>query len=85
MINDSTLLGMQELKIFPSLALIMGLLSCTWIKKVIDIKTKPFRCEQFWFQILIFINVVKEAWKLKFVGSNSFQLVKKIQVFRKKC
>ena len=53
-------------------------------KRVIEIKTKLFRCEEFWFQILGFINVVKEEWKSKFVDLNVFQLVRKIQVFRQK-
>ena len=51
-------------------------------KSDIEINAKPFRCEEFWFQILGFIDVVKEAWT--FLGSNAFQLVTKIQVFRQK-
>ena len=30
-------------------------------KRDIEIKVKPFRCEEFWFHIPSFINVVKEA------------------------
>ena len=53
-------------------------------KKDIEIKAKPFRCEEFWFHILGFIEVVKEAWSTNFMGFNAFQLVKKIQVFSQK-
>ena len=48
----------------------------------IDIKFKLFRCEEFWFYISSFSDVVREAWNTRFVGSNAFQLMKKIQRFR---
>ena len=51
-------------------------------KRDIEIKAKPFRYEEYWFHIQGFIDVVKEAWSTNFVGSNAFQLVKNIQVFR---
>ena len=52
-------------------------------KRDIWIKAKPFRCE-FWFHISGFIDVVNKAWSTNFIDSNTFQLVKKIQVFRQK-
>ena len=33
---------------------------------------KPFRCEEFRFHILGFIDVVKDAWNTLFVGSKAF-------------
>ena len=47
-------------------------------KRNFEIKTKTFRCEEFWFHILGFSDVVREAWSTHFVGSNAFELVKKI-------
>ena len=75
--NGFILLEMQELKIFPLLGLIMDPLCYTLIKKNIDIKTKTFRYEEFFFHIPGFSDVIKEAWNTLFVGSNVFQLVKK--------
>ena len=50
-------------------------------KRMVEIKAKPFRCEEFWFHISGFIDVVKDSLNTKFIGSNVFQIVKKIQVF----
>ena len=74
---------MQGLKISPSLGLIMDLFFVPRQKKC-RLKTKPFRCEEFWFHILGFIDVVRDSWNTTFTGSNAFQLVKKIQVLRQK-
>ena len=51
-------------------------------KKIVDLKAKPFRCEEFWFHALSFIDVVRDSLNTTFIGSNAFQLVKKIQVCR---
>ena len=51
---------------------------------MVEIKAKPFRSEEFWFYIPGFIDVVRDSWNTNFIGSNPFQLVKKIQVFRQK-
>ena len=50
-------------------------------KRIWKSKSRPFRCEEFWFYILAFSDIVKEAWSFHFAGSNAFQLVKKIQCF----
>ena len=54
------------------------------LKKIIwESKARPFSCEEFWFHIPGFSDIiVKEAWCFHFVGSIAFQLVKKIQCFR---
>ena len=46
------------------------------------IKAKLFRFEEFWFHILGFSDVVREAWST-FLASNAFQLVKKFNVLGK--
>ena len=51
-------------------------------KQMVEIKSRTFRCEEFWFHIPGFIDVVKGSWNTIFVGSNAFQLIKIIQVFR---
>ena len=51
---------------------------------MVEIKSRTFRCEEFWFHIPGFIDVVKGSWNTIFVGSNAFQLIKNIQVFRQK-
>lgn len=48
-------------------------------KRAVESKTKTFRCQEFWFQNPSFNDIVKEV---HFVGSNAFQLVKKIQCCR---
>ena len=52
-------------------------------KKILEIKTKPFRCEKFWFHIPGFIDVVKESWSTTFIP-NAFQLVKKSKCLDKR-
>ena len=47
-------------------------------------KAKQFRCEEFWFHISEFIDVVKAAWNTPIVGSNAFQFVKKFKHLDKK-
>ena len=51
-------------------------------KRIWDSNARPFRCEEFWFHILGFSDIVKEAWSFHFAGSNAFWLLKKIQCFR---
>ena len=52
---------MLELKIFPLLGLIMhGLIVLHLVKRNFDIKTKPFRCEEFWFISLVLVMLLEK-------------------------
>ena len=39
-------------------------------------KAKPFMCEEFWFHIPGFIDIVREAWNTTFIGLNALPTVK---------
>ena len=41
-------------------------------KRIWESKARPFRCEEFWFHIPGFSDIVKEAWRFDFAGSNAF-------------
>ena len=41
-------------------------------KRIWESKARPFRCEEFWFHILGFSDIVKEAWSFHFTGFNAF-------------
>ena len=47
-------------------------------------KAKPFMCEEFWFHILGFIDIVREAWNTTFIGLNALPTSEKSQFLDKK-
>ena len=86
LINDHWLLVYRDARVenLPIIGSDHGPIVLHLDKRNISLKVKAFRREEFWFHIPEFIDVVKDAWNTHFVGSNAFQLVKKIQAFRQK-
>ena len=79
LINEEWIYSFRDARVenFPIIGSDYGPIMLYLDKKNIDIKTKTFRYEEFFFHIPGFSDVIKEAWNTLFVGSNVFQLVKK--------
>ena len=84
--NDQWILYFRDSRVenLPIIGLDHGPIVLNLDKKMVEIKSRPFRCEEFWFHILGFIDVVKDSWNTIFVGSNAFRFIKTILVFRHK-
>ena len=84
LINDHWLLVLKDTRVenLPIIGSDHGTIVLHFYKRNISFKAKYFRCEEFWFYIPRFIDVVKDAWNTPFVRSNAFLFVKKIQTFR---
>ena len=82
LINEQWIYSCRDSRVenLPIIGSNHGLIVLHLDKRNFEFKSKPFRCEEFWFHIPSYSDVAREAWSTHFVGCNAFQLVKKFNV-----
>ena len=80
LINDHWIIHFRDARVenLPIIGSDHGPIVLHLDKIIVEMKAKPFMCEEFWFHIPGFIDIVREAWNTTFIGLNAFQLVKKV-------